>query len=280
MSGFSSIKRVAVPPRRQLSEGLSILHVHPESLGWDLDPVLQVDWFRMSQPYFRPHPHAGFSAVTYMLPESAGGFVNRDSRGDRSVISPGALHWTEAGRGMLHEEVPAEPGTACDGLQIFVNLPAAERLAEPRVYHVEPADVPAMHVGTSVVRVLVGDCAGTGAAVRPRTTAVLWDVFVPSGAALDLPLDPAWVVSGLLRTGELLWRDGQACAGAAVRFAAGDVLRLVAGDGDVRVAVLGGRPLGEAVVARGPFVMTTPQQLVEAEQRFRSGGMGQLSPSF
>ena len=277
---LSSIRRVAEPPRRDLSPGLSILHVHPESLGWNLDPVLQVDWFRMSRPYFRPHPHAGFSAVTYMLPESAGGFVNRDSRGDRSLIRPGALHWTEAGNGILHEEVPEKPGTACDGLQIFVNLPAARRLAEPRVFHVDPTNVPTFTIRASTIRVLAGDYPGVEAAISPGTTAVLWDVSMAAGSDVTLAVDPAWSLSGLLRSGSLLHAGGAAGPGTALQFEPGDSLHLRAGAAGVRLAILGGRPLGETVVARGPFVMSTPEQLSEAEQRYRRGDMGHLSPSF
>ena len=275
----STVHAVARPPRRRLSSGLSIGHVHPDALGWSLDPVLQVDWFRMSEPYFRPHPHAGFSAVTYLLPESEGAFLNRDSLGDRSRIGPGALHWTEAGSGLLHEEVPEHPGIACDGLQIFVNLPAAERLAPPRIYHVDARNVPTVARASAVVRVLVGNCDGTLAAIRPRTEAVLWDVALEAGARLVLPVEPHWRLTGLVRTGTLVANGVVADEGCAVQFEAGTELVLVAGDA-VRVAILGGAPLGEPLVAAGPFVMSDRAQLAEAEQRYRRGGMGHLEPSF
>jgi len=78
----------------------------------------------MRAPIFPPHPHTGFSAVTYMFEDSAGSFQNRDSLGDRALIHPGDLHWTQAGSGLMYEEVPSLPGTLCHGAQIFVNLAA------------------------------------------------------------------------------------------------------------------------------------------------------------
>ena len=80
-----------------------------------LDPFLNVDHFRMSEPTFPPHPHAGFSAVTLMFEDSPGSFTNRDSRGDRSVIGPGALHWTQAGSGMMHERSRSSAGSSATG---------------------------------------------------------------------------------------------------------------------------------------------------------------------
>ncbi|MFB2920991.1 MULTISPECIES: pirin family protein [Aerosakkonema] len=100
--------------------GFSDYNLH-DQLGVSLDPFLNLVDFHMSQPTFKPHPHAGFSAVTYMFEDSEGAFINRDSLGDRSRIAPGDLHWTQAGSGMLHEEVPERAGVDCHGLQMFVN---------------------------------------------------------------------------------------------------------------------------------------------------------------
>jgi hypothetical protein len=111
--------------------------------GVSLDPFLSVDHFRMSQPTFPPHPHAGFSAVTYMFEDSPGGFINRDSLGDVSRIGPGALHWTQAARGMMHEEIPERRGVEGHGLQMFVNLRADHKQPPPaRVPRRRPREVP------------------------------------------------------------------------------------------------------------------------------------------
>ena len=101
--------------RHRRSEGLSVAQLHQEHLPRHRDPFLAFDPFEMAQPFFPPHPHAGFSAVTSMLPESANGFVNRDSRGATVDILPGDLHRTAAGSGILHEETPMRRGVACHG---------------------------------------------------------------------------------------------------------------------------------------------------------------------
>ncbi len=135
----------------------TILRPHPAAPGFvedtafhggavELDPFLALTDFHMTEPTFAPHPHAGFSAVTYMFRDSAGSFRNRDSLGDESVIEPGALHWTQAGAGMMHEEIPIEPGLDCHGLQLFVNLRSEHKLAPPRAFHVSAADVPVVDV--------------------------------------------------------------------------------------------------------------------------------------
>ena len=107
-----------------------------------LDPFINLDDFRMSEPTFPPHPHAGFSAVTYMFEDSAGAFTNRDSLGDHSRIGPGSLHWTQAAAGMMHEEIPEQRGLVCHGLQMFVNLRSDHKNAAPRAFHVDAAAVP------------------------------------------------------------------------------------------------------------------------------------------
>jgi len=276
----AGITALAQPPSRQMSEGLRIAHVHPESLGWELDPALQVDWFAMRQPFFPPHPHAGFSAVTYMLPESAGGFVNRDSRGDRSLIRPGALHWTEAAAGILHEEVPEHPGVQCDGLQIFMNLPAVHKNAEPRIYHVEPEAVPVVQQAGTAVRVLAGRLGDTPPAIVPRTDCVLWDVTLDAGAQLHLPVEAQWRLTGLVTAGGLLGDEGPAPAGSAVRLGAGLQIALRAGPARTRLVLLGGTPLNEPIAVSGPFVMNTQVQLQAAQARYRAGAMGTLERSF
>jgi redox-sensitive bicupin YhaK (pirin superfamily) len=276
----SSIRNFVLPGRKALSAGLSIVKIHPSLIGWPLDPFLQIDWFQMKEPFFPPHPHAGFSAVTYMLPESAGGFVNRDSRGDRSLIRPGTIHWTEAARGILHEEVPEVTGVACDGMQIFVDLPARHRHDEPAVYHVEAADVPRLALDGSELRVLAGAAGGVGAAVRPRTDCVLWDLSLAAGGQVTLPVDPDWNLTGLLCRGTLGAGGDVIHQGAAIQFASGSELRIEAMKDAVRLVIFGGRPLNQSVVAGGPFVMSSRAEIEDAERRFHAGLMGTLERSF
>lgn len=121
------------------------------------DPWLAVDRFHIAAPTFPPHPHAGFSALTYVLPESPGTMRNRDSRSAHLMIPPGALHWTAAGSGILHEQIPADPTAPVEGLQIFLNLPAARQLDRPWIAHLESHEVAVVPFGNgSAARVLIG----------------------------------------------------------------------------------------------------------------------------
>ena len=280
MSASTVLDVVPVPPHA-MAPGFDVAGVRHEHLGRALDPFLAADVFSMAQPFFPPHPHAGFSAVTYMLPESEGGFINRDSRGDRSEIRPGAVHWTEAARGMMHEETPITRGVAARGLQIFVNLPLAEKLAEPRVYHVEPEAIPDVALGHGArMRLIAGGFGGYRGAVQPRTVCALFDLSLDANAETDLPLPAGWRGFGLLVGGAL---DGFTAPGfvGVVRFddAAGH-LALKAGDAGARVVLFVGPPMNQPVVFGGPFAMGSAEQLTDAKRRFSAGEMGHLEPSF
>jgi redox-sensitive bicupin YhaK (pirin superfamily) len=134
-------------PRKRRAAGLSIAQLHGEHLTGQLDPFLAIDHFEMALPFFPPHPHAGFSAVTYLFPQSQNGFVNRDSRGEALQIHPGDLHWTAAGSGVVHEEVPITRGVVCHGLQIFVNLHSSKKWMAPQALHLAAAQVPVVDAG-------------------------------------------------------------------------------------------------------------------------------------
>lgn len=247
-----------------------------------LDPFMDVTLFSMSMPTFPPHPHAGFSAVTYMLPESEGSFINRDSLGDRSRIAPGGIHWTQAGAGMMHEEVPQQPGVACRGFQIFVKLPAVQELLPPAAFRVEPHDIPVASGEGWRARVLAGAWGDVRSALPGLAHAVfLYDVSAEPGAALSLPV----------RNGDALWAmlmHGDIEAGAQ-RLAApmgvfwgvdGHTSELVCGERGARLLVGGGTPLRETFRFGGPFALSTDERLTDARRRFSQGAMGSLSPSF
>lgn len=252
----------------------------------ELDPFLNLDDFTMTEPTFPPHPHAGFSAVTYMFEDSEGAFVNRDSLGDRSRIEPGAFHWTQAARGMMHEEIPERPGERCHGLQMFVNLRESDKLAPPRSFHVGAADVPEVRTDSGArVRVLAGTFAGVASPLSELLTAVTFlDVFLPDGAVFELPAAAgdtafAFAIQGKGHVGSA---GGPALgAHSAVGFANdGDLVRLIGGQEPLEVLVGLGAPIREPVVFGGPFAMTNRESLRRAEERYRRGEMGTLAPSF
>lgn len=253
--------------------------------GATLDPFLNLDDFRMSEPTFPPHPHAGFSAVTYMFEDSPGTFTNRDSLGDESLIGPGTLHWTQAARGMMHEEVPQRRGVECHGLQMFVNLRSDHKLAAPRAFHVDARDVPECldHAGARI-RVLAGSLAGVRSALSELLTPVsLFDVHLRAGARVSIPVaaGTSCFVLSISGSGTSGPERAAILAHDAVAFADdGDAVELAAGSDGLHVLLAAGKPLGEPVVFAGPFAMTTRTDAEAAIARYERGEMGRLSRSF
>lgn len=263
-----STPRLLTPQRHSIGTGF-------QAEGWReplalLDPFILVDHFRMVESVFAPHPHAGFSAVTYLFDDSGTGMVSRDSLGGEHEILPGGLHWTLAGRGVIHDEYPAEAGRQAHGLQIFVNLPAEQKLREPAVMRLSPEQMPRRTGdGWRAVQVF----GGTAELPLPWPTA-LAIVDVEAGASYRPHLADGEQGFAIVVQG-----SGQA---DALPLATGRALHLPAtvslrADEPLRLAVFSGRPLAEPIVRHGPFVMSDEGQVVAALQRFQSGAMGRLS---
>jgi redox-sensitive bicupin YhaK (pirin superfamily) len=273
-----SIERLVAAPAHRMTASFSTRSLR-ETAGFAMNPFISIDEFWMSQPTFPPHPHAGFSAVTYMLEDSEGAFTNRDSLGDHSRIEPGALHWTQAANGMLHEEIPEFPGELCHGLQLFVNLRSDHKRATPKAFHVGAKNVAEARFGAGArVRVLAGTFAGEAATLKELLTQVLLlDVHLNEGAEVEISMTAtqtlfAFVLNGLGKVG-----DTNLAAHTGVGFAPdGDRILLQAGTGGLHVIVGGGVPIAEPIVFGGPFVMNSRAEVVDAQERFRRGEMGRL----
>jgi redox-sensitive bicupin YhaK (pirin superfamily) len=263
------------------ASGAHMLRAAPEAMS----PFIGVDSFVMPYPFFGPHPHAGMSAVTVMLPEAEAGFINRDSLGDRSEIKPGDLHWTQAGRGMMHEEIPSQPGKAAHGLQVFVNLSAANKQAAPVAFHVDANDMPVVAVEGGSVRVLAGQF---GAAASPIASDPRWltkvnmlDVTLQSGAALNIPVAPGENAFFVARSGAFIANGKEQGAQAAIFFAReGALAQIKAGTQALRGVFFSGTPITEPTYQKGPFMGNTAHDVAQYAAAFQRGDMGQLSKSF
>ena len=245
--------------------------------GHAIEPVLVFTEFRMDRPVFGPHPHAGVSVMTSILPDSAGGFLNRDSQGDRSEIPPGAVHITQAGRGILHDEVPSVTGVEAHGFQIWINHREDDRWVEPRALHASPTDVPEVHDGGAIVRVLHGSYGGRTPAYRMVTPVTLLHVLLQPQAMVTLPAASMTFAYGL--AGRAV--SGEADLGPQVLLtydAAGEAVTVVAGPAGAEFMFGSGTPIGEPLVYGGPFVMTTAAQMTETKRRHARGEMGTLPP--
>ncbi|KAF1710144.1 pirin family protein [Pseudoxanthomonas sacheonensis] len=153
-----------------------------------IDPFLGVDHAWMSGPTFPPHSHVGFSAVSYLFLDSETGIDNRDSLGTRNLIRPGGLHWTTAGNGIVHEEVPAEAGKTVHSLQIFVNLATDRKYIAPSVLTLEPQDVPVVQSSGAKVRVPLGGFGDGRSPLNPPTEVTMLDISLEEGAELAVPV--------------------------------------------------------------------------------------------
>jgi redox-sensitive bicupin YhaK (pirin superfamily) len=241
-----------------------------------LDPFLLLDEFRSDQAGdyiagFPEHPHRGFETVTYML---AGHMRHGDNHGNQGDLAPGSVQWMTAGRGILHSEMPQQENGLMWGFQLWVNLPAADKMTAPRYQDISPERIPHVQPAPGVdARVIAGALCGAAGPVQGIATSPLYlDITLAAGARfeLDLPLQHhafAYVFEG---ESALVGGDPLARGELAV-LSEGDELTLAAGITATRLLVVAGRPLNESVARYGPFVMNTPEQINEAIADFRAG---------
>lgn len=213
-----------------------------------IDPFLGVDHAWMSGPTFPPHPHKGFSAVSYLFLDSETGIDNRDSIGTQNLIRPGGLHWTTAGRGIVHEEVPAETGKTVHSLQIFVDLAPERKGIDPYPLMLEPQDVPVVHRPGARIRVVAGSFGGARSPLIPPTDVTMLDISLEQGAELAVPIEASQTafIMPIFGTMEL---NGESFDYDGLRlpvFPAQDspnILSLKAPHGGSKVMLFAGRPL-------------------------------------
>ena len=259
----------------------------------DLDPFVHMD--QMGEVNYAPgepkgtpwHPHRGFETVTYMID---GTFAHQDSHGGGGVITNGATQWMTAGAGILHIETPPEElvvsGGLFHGIQLWVNLPAKDKMISPAYQGLEAGDVTLLSStdGGALIRVIageVGEHAGPGSTHTPMA---LLHATISAGAQLRLPWNTSfnalvYVLAGSGRVGT----EGQPVqVGQLARFGAGDWITVRADDAGVsrhselELLILGGRPIGEPVEHYGPFVMNTRAEIQQAMDDFHAGRLGSI----
>jgi redox-sensitive bicupin YhaK (pirin superfamily) len=240
----------------------------------DLDPFLMLDEFGSDDPTayiagFPDHPHRGFETVTYML---AGRMRHRDNKGNEGLLTAGSVQWMTAGRGIVHSEMPEQEQGLIWGFQLWVNLPAADKMTAPRYQDIPPADIPVVATPNGArVKVIAGQFDGVQGPVQGVTTAPVYlDVELPANTTvdLDLPRDHAgfvYVYEGALSAPEAVAR------GELAVLSPGPHLTLAAADAPTRALVVAGRPLKERVVKYGPFVMNSEAEIVQAVEDFQAG---------
>jgi redox-sensitive bicupin YhaK (pirin superfamily) len=241
----------------------------------ELDPFLLLDEIRSDDGAdyvggFPEHPHRGFETVTYVL---AGRMRHGDNKGNKGLLVPGSVQWMTAGRGIVHSEMPEQENGLMWGFQLWVNLPAKDKMMAPRYQDIDPARIPETVLPGGVkLRVLAGTVGQTKGPVEGIVTEpLLLDVTLPGGASADIDLPEGHNVFAYVFDGEAtLGEPARAVTrGQVAVFGAGGAVRLGGGPG--RVLLAAGKPLAEPVARYGPFVMNTPAEIRQAITDYQSG---------
>jgi redox-sensitive bicupin YhaK (pirin superfamily) len=285
------VARVSSAPSGFEGEGFPVRRAFAGVPIEALDPFIHMD--QMGAVDYGPgeprgtdwHPHRGFETVTYMLD---GTFAHQDSHGGGGVITDGATQWMTAGGGILHIETPPEElvvsGGLFHGLQLWVNLPSADKMVAPRYQSLEGerATLLASADGGALVRIIAGEVDGHRGPGATYTPITFLHATVSPGARLHLPWRPdfnalGYVLSGSGRAGS----EGRPVSeGDLVVFGSGDHLLLSASDEqstaapNLEVVVLGGRPIRETIAWYGPFVMNTRAEVIQAVEDYQAGKLG------
>jgi hypothetical protein len=229
------------------------------------------------------HPHRGFETVTIVY---EGEVEHRDSTGSGGRIGPGDVQWMTAASGILHEEFHSREFTRIGGtlemVQLWVNLPAKDKMAAPRYQTLLNADIPQVDLPEDAgnVRVIAGEYRGHRGPARTFTPIDVWDVRLRQGHAAEFVLPAGRPVMLAVLRGSVLVNGKETAHDAQVMILSpsGDDVRLEA-NADTTLLLLSGEPIDEPVVGYGPFVMNRPEEIRQAIEDFNSGRFGQMTPS-
>jgi redox-sensitive bicupin YhaK (pirin superfamily) len=226
---------------------------------------------------FGPHPHRGFETVTFILD---GDIMHQDTGGHQSIIGPGGIQWMTAGRGLIHAEISSpefkQTGGPLEILQLWVNLPAKDKMVEPRYIGLQQPEIPSLSLqeGKVVINAVSGNWAGAAGAVQPLADIQLATISFQEGGALELNITAERTIFFYVVRGRLRVNGQEVAARQLAEFNYdGDYLHVEALQD--AVLLLGhARPFQEPIVAYGPFVMNTEQQIQEAYQDYQAGKFG------
>lgn len=246
-----------------------------------LDPFLMLDFFGSDNlgeyiAGFPPHPHRGFQTVTYML---AGKMRHKDSVGNEGVIDAGGIQWMNAGRGIIHEEMPEQEEGLLQGFQLWVNLPAKEKMSAPNYQDIQPDSVPTVQIQNASVKVLAGEVDGVKGPVKTTAVAPTFLDIDLKGGQCDIALKSneaafLYVYEGNITVGKgdqaqkTMLESGE----LGVLSQQGTRLSFSSEKGS-KIIVVSGKPINEPIVQYGPFVMNSQQEIVQAFNDYQSGAL-------
>ncbi|MCI4569015.1 pirin family protein [Lysobacter sp. CFH 32150] len=249
-----------------------------------LDPFLMLDEFGTDQPDdylagFPSHPHRGFETVTYMLD---GRMRHKDNHGNEGLLVPGSVQWMTAGRGVVHSEMPEQQEGRMRGFQLWVNLPARNKMDAPQYQEFAPDKIPVVQVGEGVsVKVIAGDVhtdkgeGVRGPIVQPATDPLYLDIALDANAQWLYTLPAGHSAFAYVFEGAATIGDGEDARALETHELAvlggGDVFAVRGGNVGARLILVAGRPIHEPVARYGPFVMNTKQEIMQAFVDYQEG---------
>jgi len=277
-----AVERLVAGQATSDGAGVKLTRVLTHTLQQRLDPFLMLDAFGSDQADdyiagFPDHPHRGFETITYML---EGRMRHRDSAGHEGLLGNGGVQWMTAGRGVIHSELPEQEEGRMEGFQLWLNLPAKDKMRAPWYRDIPSAEIPEYRADGLTVRVIAGESHGVpGAVQREHTEPLYLDLHLAPGVSFEQALPDTHNAFVYVYRGALRFDTG--CSVPAQRMAilantpGSDGVRLTAagneGDEPTRAILIAGRPLHEPIAQYGPFVMNTQAELMQAGRDFQSG---------
>lgn len=277
---FRSIKHIIAGQASSDGAGVRLTRTLGSSASSRHDPFLMLDEFGSNDASdyiagFPNHPHRGFETVTYMLD---GEMLHEDHMGNKGRMAPGGVQWMTAGRGIIHSEMPQQEEGRMRGFQLWINLPARDKMCDPAYQEFAADQIPQLQLeGRGWIKVIAGRLELAGRHVEGpvrgiATDPVYMDIALDTGQDLVLPLPGEhnallYVYEGKIQVGEREVSSKQAAI-----LGIGDQIKIESrGDEQARLLLIAARPIGEPVVQYGPFVMNTSDEIRQAIRDFQSG---------
>ena len=279
---FRSVERLVQGIQTSDGAGVRLTRVLTQNLQKRLDPFLMLDAFRNENPDdyiggFPDHPHRGFETVTYML---AGRMRHRDNAGNEGLLEPQGAQWMTAGSGLIHSELPEQEAGLMEGFQLWVNLPAKNKMIAPFYRDIPPSAIPEFTTDQGVhVRVIAGSSHDVAGAVqRPDTEPLYLDIHLPAGSSFNQPVDAGfnaftYTYRGVVMIGDTKVPDRHM---AILSNDGAELVRVEARE-DARLILVAGKPLNEPIAQYGPFVMNTSEEIQQTLRDYRDGYFERVS---
>jgi len=243
-----------------------------------LDPFLLLDFFGSDNPAdfmagFPWHPHRGMETVTYMLD---GKVEHGDSMGNSGVIGKGDIQWMTAGSGIIHQEMPKSDAGRMYGFQLWVNLPASQKMIAPRYQDIPAKNVPEVVLDNNIrVKIIAGIFGGVKGPARDIIADPEYlDVEMPGNTEFIITVNPEHTAFAYVFEGKVIMdetRKDPLRSGQGALFSTGPQIKALAGENGARFILISGKPIGEPIAWRGPIVMNTEEELNVAFREFREG---------